>query len=171
MNLQFKLKILIKFIVIFLFILPRASYGGQWENLYLADTVGSRLFTTNDPAEATIITARVVSPDFVILNTSCRSAPRGFTYLGIGQEGEIEGPSFINNNSAISFQVDKNAKCAASKPEFLQSAYLVAIPNRCLREMAAGTRLILRYGPENFQRKIFSLKGAMKALNAVDCNP
>ena len=154
-----------------LFALSTSADAGEWEVLYLADTGGSRLWVTDDPAEATEIQARVISPDFAVLVSSCRSAPTGMSYLSIGQSGEPAGPSYLDESSKVSFKVDENPFQPASKLEFFQSAYDVLIPNALLMEMASGTKVVMRYGPAAHERKVFTLRGAMRALNAVDCNP
>jgi hypothetical protein len=147
------------------------SEAGEWEILYMADTGGSRLWVTDDPAEATQIIARVVSPDFVVLLTSCRVATSGMSYLSIGEKGAADGPQFMDESSTVSFRVDDNQPYAVSAPEYFQSAFYVAVPDGLLREMAFGTRVVMDYGAESHQRKIFTLRGSRRALNAVDCNP
>ena len=147
------------------------SEAGEWEILYMADTGGSRLWVTDDPAEATQIIARVVSPDFAVLLTSCRVATSGMSYLSIGEKGAANGPQFMDESSAVSFQVDDNQPYAVSAPEYFQSAFYVTVPDVLLREMVVGTRLVMDYGAEAHQRKIFTLRGSQRALNAVDCNP
>ncbi|MBL4929391.1 hypothetical protein [Fuscibacter oryzae] len=154
-----------------LFYLPAPLEAGEWQVLYMADTGGSRLWATDDPAEATEIIARVISPDFAVLSTSCQKAPSGFTYLSIGQSGSTDGPEFMNASSFVSFQVDEKPPHHAARPEYIQSTFHVAVSNKLLMEMAAGSRLVMRYGSEPYQRKIFTLRGSQNALNKVDCNP
>lgn len=154
-----------------IFLSPRASDAAEWEVVYMADTGGSRLWQTDDPAQAIEIVARVFSPDGVALVTSCRPAPPGAHYLTIGQSGEPDGPTFIDHSSQITFIVDSLDPRSASAPEYSQSAYDVLVPNELLREMAAGEQLVMRYGAGPQQRKVFSLRGAHRALNAVNCNP
>lgn len=158
-------------LVAWLFVQAAPSEAGEWETLYMADTGGSRLWVTDDRAEATQVVARVVSPDFAVLLTSCRMAPTGMSYLIIGETGATDGPQWMDQTSSVSFHVDDSQRYAASAPEYLQSSFHVAVPDALLMEMAAGSRLVMSFGAEPYQRKIFTLRGSQQALNAVDCNP
>ena len=145
-----------------------SAQADPWFNLYLADTGGSRLMQTNDPAEASYIYASVLSPDFVVLNVKCPETNTS-TRISVGQQGSIDGPSFLSNGSVITFSVDSGGSHRATRNHFLQGAYEMTVPNQLIREMVAGTRLVMSYGPDRFQKKIFTLRGSSAAINAIDC--
>lgn len=148
--------------------LAGSAQADPWINLYLADTGGSRLMQTDDPAEAAYIYASVLSPDFVVLNVKCPDSTIS-TRISVGQQGRIDGPSFLSNNSVVSFSVDNNRSYNATNVHFIQGGYDMTVPDQLIREMVAGARLTMSYGPDRFQKKFFTLKGSSAAINAIDC--
>lgn len=146
-----------------------AARAEAWINLYMADTGGSRLWQTDDPAEATYVYAAVDSPDGVRLIVNCRG-DNSDTWISIGEIGGTQGPTFLSPTSEVLFSVDKKGWRSAANLQYVQSSYQMTIPNSLVREIAAGRTLVMSYGPDAYQRKVFSLSGARRALNAVDCN-
>ncbi|MFV0301104.1 MAG: hypothetical protein ACK5IP_09550 [Paracoccus sp. (in: a-proteobacteria)] len=146
-----------------------AANAEGWQNLYMADTGGSRLWQTNDPAEASYVYAAVDSPDGARLIVKCPGQP-GETWITIGQVGSVDGPGFLNERSSVSFSADKQTWRTVGNFGYSQSSYSMTVPDTLVREMATGRTLVMKYGNQPNQRKIFSLTGARRALNAVDCN-
>lgn len=145
-----------------------SAQADPWFNLYLADTGGSRLMQTDDPAEAAYIYASVLSPDFVVLNVKCPDTSTS-TRISVGQQGRIDGPSFLSNRSVVTFAVDNGGSHHATNIHYSQGGYEMTVPNQLIREMVAGTRLTMSYGPDRFQKKMFTLRGSGAAIRAIDC--
>lgn len=146
-----------------------SAHAGPWTNIYMVDTGGSRLWQTDDPAEASYVWATVTSPNGTVLSVQCPTSP-GMTEIVIGQRGNIDGPNYLSNNSIVYFIVDNGTQHQAIDLHYSQSSYSMSVPNRLIREMANGKTLIMSYGASRSDKKIFSLRGSQTAISAIDCS-
>lgn len=146
-----------------------AAHAGPWTNIYMVDTGGSRLWQTDDPAEALYVWATVTSPNETVLVVECPTSP-GMTGISIGQRGSAYSPNYLSNNSRIYFNVDNGTQHQAMYMQNNQSSYSMSVPNRLIREMANGTTLVMSYGPSRSDKRVFSLKGSQRAISAIDCS-
>jgi len=145
------------------------AHAGPWTNIYMVDTGGSRLWQTDDPAEAMYVWATVTSPNGAVLGVKCPSSP-GMTAVTLGQQGNPDGPSYLSNNSNVYFTVDGGSQHQAQNIHYIQSSFSMAVPNQLIRDMATGTTLVMSYGPSRSDKKVFSLRGSNRALRAIDCS-
>lgn len=145
-----------------------SAYADPWSNLYMIDTGGSRLWQTDDPAEALYVWASVTSPNGAVLGVQC-PASSGLTAITLGQHGNPNGPNYLSDNSSVYFTVDNNRSHAARDVHYIQSSYSMTVPDRLIREMAAGTTLIMSYGPNRSDKRVFTLRGSNRAISAIDC--
>lgn len=144
------------------------AHAEPWTNIYMVDTGGSRLWQTDDPAEALYVWATVTSPNDTILVIQCPTSP-GMTGISIGQRGSVDGPNYLSNNSMVYFTVDSGTQHQAMDLHYIQSSYSMSVSNRLISEMANGTTLVMSYGPSRSDKRVFSLRGSHRAISAIDC--
>ncbi|MDO5642744.1 MAG: hypothetical protein Q4G26_10225 [Paracoccus sp. (in: a-proteobacteria)] len=149
-------------------LLPLSAGAEGWQNLYMADTGGSRMMQTDDPAQADEILAAVDSADGARLIVTC-PAQDGQIWVQIGQLESTDGPDYLDGDSVVSFSVDGAAPVAAEPRGFMQSAYHATVPEALIASLKAGKLLVMRYGPGADAQKEFSLSGSARALDAAKC--
>lgn len=150
-------------------LLPLApALAEGWQNLYMADTGGSRMMQTDNPAEADEILAAVDAADGARLIVTC-PAQDGQIWVQIGQTGSSDGPDYLNSDSVISFSVDGAAPVAGAPQGFMQSAYHATMPEGVIAAMASGKELVVTYGPAPAGQKVFTLSGSAQALSRAKC--
>lgn len=145
-----------------------SAYADPWVSIYMTDTGGSRLWQTDDPGEALYVWASVTSPNGAVLGVQCPYSP-SYTTVTIGQSGIVDGLNYLSNNSSIYFSVDGNTRYLARDVRYMQSSYSMAVPNELIREMASGSSLVVSFGPNRSDRRVFTLRGSHRAINAIDC--